>query len=152
MTQVWKDGKAFDQQQLPTVKGKSLSTIPSDSLRNFTSSPAGRNSPAAQTTGAQPSFDNLLSSTLDQMSSEAQSHFSHNIIEGNDADRDGYVTREEYTKNLMSGPSPKTFAEAIDIWNTLSGGADRVNEQDLNGNSAGNITASVGRIDHFKFR
>jgi len=86
------------------------------------------------------------------MSFEAKSHFSHNIIDGNDANRDGYVTREEYTKNLMSGPSPKTFAEAIDIWNTLSGGADRMNEQDLNGNSTGKITASVGRIDHFKYR
>lgn len=93
-----------------------------------------------------------MNPTLDQMSFEAQSHFSHNIIGGNDADRDGYVTREEYTKNLMSGPQPKTFAEAIDIWNTLSGGADRLNEQDLNRNSAGKITASVGLIDHFKFR
>ncbi|MEI3807179.1 hypothetical protein V6R85_21910 [Agrobacterium sp. CCNWLW32] len=129
-----------------------MSTIPSDSLRNLTSNPAGRNLPVAQTSGAQPSFDHLMSSTLDQMSPEAQSHFSHNIIEGNDANHDGYVTREEYTKNLMSGPSPKTFAEAIDIWNTLSGGADRVNEHDLNGNSAGKITASVGLIDHFKHR
>ncbi|EPR23444.1 hypothetical protein L902_00595 [Agrobacterium radiobacter DSM 30147] len=31
-----------------------MATIPSDSLRNLTSNPAGRNSPAAQTSGAQP--------------------------------------------------------------------------------------------------
>ncbi|MCQ1571611.1 hypothetical protein NFO65_12780 [Neorhizobium galegae] len=129
-----------------------MSTIPSDSLRNVISNPTSKNSPIAKTSGTEPSFDHLISSTLNQMSAEAQSHFSQNIIEGNDANRDGYVTREEYTKNLMSGPSPKTFNEALQIWNTLSGGADRVNEQDLNGNSPGKITASVGVIDHFKYR
>ncbi|MVA12285.1 hypothetical protein GOZ78_19945 [Agrobacterium vitis] len=129
-----------------------MSTIPSDSFRNLTSNTAGKNSPAPKTSDEQSSFDHLMSSTLNQMSEEAQSHFSRNIIEGNDANRDGYVTREEYTKNLMSGPTPKTFNEALQIWNTLSGGADRVNEQDLIGNSAGKITASVGLIDHFKYR
>ncbi|MBX4865181.1 hypothetical protein HJA86_35755 [Rhizobium bangladeshense] len=93
-----------------------------------------------------------MNSTLDQMSFEAQSHFSHNIIGGNDANRDGYVTLEEYTKNLMSGLSPKTFAEALHIWNTLSGGADRVRGEDLNSNSAGKIIASVGVIDRSKYR
>ncbi len=115
------------------------------------SNPTGKNSPASKGS-ASSSFDDLMSSTLDQMSAQAQSNFSHNIIEGNDTNRDGYVTREEYTKNLMAGPTPKTFNEALQIWNTFSGGAERVSEQDLNGNSAGKIVASVGVIDRSKFR
>ncbi|EHK79417.1 hypothetical protein N181_30130 [Sinorhizobium fredii USDA 205] len=116
------------------------------------SNPTGKNSPASKTGSASSSFDDLMSSTLDQMSAQAQSNFSHNIIEGNDTNRDGYVTREEYTKNLMAGPTPKTFNEALQIWNTFSGGAERVSEQDLNDNSAGKIVASVGVIDRSKFR
>ncbi|WP_141630390.1 MULTISPECIES: hypothetical protein [Sinorhizobium] len=129
-----------------------MPTIPSDALRNLVSNPTGKNSPASKTGSASSSFDDLMSSTLDQMSAQAQSNFSHNIIEGNDTNRDGYVTREEYTKNLMAGPTPKTFNEALQIWNTFSGGAERVSEQDLNDNSAGKIVASVGVIDRSKFR
>ncbi|MGO7732734.1 hypothetical protein ACC704_32145 [Rhizobium johnstonii] len=98
-----------------TVKGISLSTIP-DSIRNLTSNSVGKTIPAAKANADGSSFGDSMNSALSRMSAEAQSHFSHNIIEGNDTNNDGYVTREEYTKNLMIGLQPKTVTEALDIW------------------------------------